>query len=415
MVNTHDGIQPEISTIHLPNNQSSASKPLNLDNITEGIVSKTILTDDFNWIEENLAIIKNIFSEFKSSIDKSSNKLFAENVEHIITFLRETYRASTNIGDWVTLIWGIQANVLNDWGVVFLPSSHEEIRKLTLEGYLPFLENRQKYIDEFNSATEKIRELGLNPTTARKKNDYSPFFYECPNDGYRITLSCQENEENLTFTGECPIEKRNYSFTLKKDEFNLTSLSNILLPRLDTNHALLETILPVYVRISGPGEINYNAQVIPATRQIGLQFPIYVKYTRMLYNTPWIEKLTKESLNEAQSLFSQEFFQTLGSIAKARRKKDKEQLFEFSIRLCDIIISKMLHAKQINGKATEDFEKYKSWQFGMYDSNHQWQEVSFPWFIMASITGLTDYLNSYKRYYSADSPVGGIGYINSRL
>ncbi|MHA1514830.1 MAG: hypothetical protein ACTSPF_04760 [Candidatus Heimdallarchaeaceae archaeon] len=53
--------------------------------------------------------------------------------------------------------------------------------------------------------------------------------------------------------------------------------------------------------------------------------------------------------------------------------------------------------------------------FISYDEFHKWQEVSWPWFIMASITGLGDYLASYRRYYSEDSPIGGIGYINARL
>ena len=75
----------------------------------------------------------------------------------------------------------------------------------------------------------------------------------------------------------------------------------------------------------------------------------------------------------------------------------------------------MKESKLITEQATHSIEKYKSWQFGMYDTNHQWQEVSWVWFVMAAITGLGDYLDSYKRYYSAESPVGGIGYVNSML
>ena len=66
-------------------------------------------------------------------------------------------------------------------------------------------------------------------------------------------------------------------------------------------------------------------------------------------------------------------------------------------------------------KPNSIIERYKSWQFGMYDEFHKWQEVSWPWFIMASVTGLGDYLASYRRYYSEDTPIGGIGYINARL
>ena len=164
--------------------------------------------------------------------------------------------------------------------------------------------------------------MKLQPTTAKKSDDYSPFFYECHNDGYRVKLSCTEYEGDLHFHGLCPIDEVEYLFKVNQDNPDLSSYSKYLSPRLDTNQAILQTFLPTYIRISGPGEINYNAQVIPSIRKIGIQFPIYVKYTRMLYNTPWIEKITKDSTIEKYSLFSKDFFGTLGEIAKSRRKND---------------------------------------------------------------------------------------------
>ena len=150
LVNTHDSIQPEISTIHLPNNQSSISKSIFLPNAIDGLVSSQIFANQYEWMEESLSIVKNIFNEFRTSIEKDSHKIFTEKVDHILTFIRETYRTSKDIGEWITLLWGIQANIINDWGVIFFPSSHPEIRKLTTDGYKPFLEKRVEYIKEFN-------------------------------------------------------------------------------------------------------------------------------------------------------------------------------------------------------------------------------------------------------------------------
>jgi uncharacterized protein YllA (UPF0747 family) len=415
LVNTHDGIQPEITTIHLPNNQSSISKPIILQDAKDGVTLNTIQSNNTSWLYENLEIIKNIFNEFKTTIDKANQKLFNEKVDHVLTFLRETYRASLNLGEWVTLIWGIQANIINDWGIVFLPSSDEKIRDITTSGYEYILKNRKEYLDEFNSATFKIEEMNLRPTTAPKKNDYSPFFYECHNDGFRIKLSCNENENELQFQGFCPIDKIEYVFSVDKNNPNLSSYSKHLSPRLDTNQAILQTFLPTYIRISGPGEINYNAQVIPPIRKIGIQFPIYVKYTRMLYNTPWIEKIATNSSVEKYTLFTKDFFSFLGSIAKSRRKKEIEQLRETTFALTAFIKSRKSELEKLKGSSTHHIEKYKSYQFGMYDDRHHWQEVSWPWFIMATITGLNDCLASYKRYYSGELPIGGIGFINSRL
>jgi len=415
LVNTHDSIQPEITSIHIPNNQSSISKPIVLEDSVEGVIVNRIKTDNYDWLEENLQVIKNIFSEFKNSVDLNSQKLFMERIEHIITYLRETYRNSTNMGEWITLIWGIQANILNDWGVIFFPSSHPEIRKLTLKGYNPFLKNRKEYLNEFNKTTEKILGLGLKPTTAIKEQDFAPFFYECPNDGYRVELSCTEDENNLHFNGKCPLNKEEYNFTINKNKIDLDEHFLNLIPRLDTNQALLQSIIPIYIRVSGPGEINYNAQVIPAVTKIGIQFPIFVKYTRILYNTPWIENVSRDLEPQSLSLFSDDFFKILGSVAKARRKKDSENLKVATNKLSNRIRDKMDEVITVSDKSISLIEKYKSWQFGMYDSHHQWQEVSWPWFVMATITGLGDYLTSYKRHYSSETPIGGIGYINTRL
>ena len=414
LVNTHDSIQPEITSIHLPNYQSAISKPIGLEAI-EGVIVNRIKTDNFEWLDENLQVIKNIFSEFKNSVDKNSQKLLMERIEHIITFLRETYRNAEDIGEWVTLIWGIQANIINDWGVIFFPTSHPEIREMTIKGYEPFLVNREKYIEEFNAASMKIQNLGLRPTTAIKKEDFAPFFYICPNDGYRLDLTCKQVGDQLHFEGKCPLNKEVYSFSINTNNIDLEEHAQNIVPRLDTNQALLQSIMPIYIRVSGPGEINYNAQVIPAVTKIGIQFPIYMKYTRILYNTPWIENIANDLDSSTLSLFADDFFKILGSVAKARRKKDGGGLVQSTNQLTDTIKEKMQTLSQMQDKPLSNVEKYKSWQFGMYDENHQWQEVSWPWIVMAAVTGLTDYLASYRRYYTEQTPVGGIGYINARL
>ncbi|GAH30819.1 unnamed protein product, partial [marine sediment metagenome] len=86
-----------------------------------------------------------------------------------------------------------------------------------------------------------------------------------------------------------------------------------------------------------------------------------------------------------------------GRLAKARRKEEKEQLFIESRNIAEIIETKMSEVSKYSDKPNSNIEKYKSWQFGMYDEFHNWQEVSWPWFIMASITGLSDYVASYRR------------------
>ncbi|MHA1304217.1 MAG: bacillithiol biosynthesis protein BshC [Candidatus Heimdallarchaeaceae archaeon] len=412
LVNTHDVIQPEITTIHFPNVQSASSKAISLSNGVEGVSSHFILLDDYNWLDDNLAKIENIFNEFRSTLPREKQPLYLERVDHILTFLRETYRSSSSFGEWISLIYGIQANIINDWGLVLFPTSHPEIRRLLVQGYYPILQNRDEYIHEFNRATDKIVDLGLNPTTRKKKPDYSPFFYECSN-GHRISLHCKREGDTLTFYNICPVDDEEIFFSTSISDMDLSSVATRLSARLDTNQATFQSIMPVYLRVSGPGEINYNGQVIPAIRKIGLQFPILVKYTRMLYNANWIEDLSKKLEIKEYSLFTKDFFRLLGSVAKARKKNEPELLFEASSQLRAYILAKLELMQSVSAEPTALISIYKAWQWGIYEKNKKWQEVSYPWFFMASITGLRDYLASYRRQYSLNSPVGGIGFINS--
>lgn len=414
-VNSHDGIQPEITNIHLPVKQSGESKTISLPTKHDGVAIHTLSTQDFDWLERNLSIIKNNFLEFRSFVAKENRRLFLEQIEHIVTFLRETYRGTLKMSDWITLIWGIQSNIFNDYGVVFVPSSHPKIRELVFDAYLPMLKRRKQYIEEFNRATEKIEKMGLKPTTAKKAETYAPFFLECPNDHYRITLEARETEEGIVLEGTCPIDKYQESLQLDLTPESLRKYAHRLSPRLDTNQEAIQSIIPAYIRVSGPGEINYNAQVIPAARAIGIKLPLYVKYTRLLHNNPWIEAISKNKKIGEHSLFDEEFFKIIGGCSRAKRKNIKEEIVSYSVKLRDTILKKMEELKQIKTPASSPISIYKSWQFGMYDRYHNWQEVSWPWFIQASVTGLTNYLRVYRKFYAPESMVGGIGYINSQL
>ncbi|MHA1115617.1 MAG: bacillithiol biosynthesis protein BshC [Candidatus Heimdallarchaeaceae archaeon] len=414
LVNTHDVVQPEITTIHMPNAQTSFTKPISLISIQENIASFAISMRNFDWLDENLKVIKNIFLEFRSLLPKEKQNLFLERVEHILTFMRETYRSSFSFGDWAALIYGIQANIINDWGLVLFPTSHPEIRELLVKGYKPILKRRDEYIEEFNKASNKLFSLGLRPTTPKKEKDYSPFFYECEN-GHRVVLSCKEEEDSLIFSGKCKIDGQEISFDIDKEKINLEPYARNLAARLDTNQATFQSVMPVYLRVSGPGEINYNAQIIPAVRKVGVQFPVLLKYTRMVYNSNWIEEMSNSPELKEYSLITPELFKLLGQISKAKKKNEKDKLFENAKSLRAFILEKLEKIKQVDDSPTSKVSLLKSWQWGIYTRKKTWQEVSYPWFCLASITGLSDYLRAYKRQYSKYSPVGGIQFLNTHV
>ncbi len=414
LINTHDSIQPEITTIHLPNSKSSVSVPISFNNIKDGKAAHLLPTNDYSWLYKNLKKIANILNEFRYLLPKDKQQLYLERIEHLITFLQETYRSASTFDEWIILIYGIQADIINDWGLVFFPTRLPEIRELLVEGYYPILRRREEYISEFNKATDKIEKMGLRATTRRKKDDYSPFFYDC-NNGYRVPLSCKKENNKLVFYGNCPETEEEVIFSTSLNDIDLSEVAIRLSARLDSNQATFQSIMPVIIRVSGPGEINYNAQVIPATRKIRQPFPIYVKYSRAIFNANWIEEIGKSSPVAPFALLSKEFFKMLGQISKAKRKGYEEETFELSRSIRKYILAKLEAIHDVTTNATDSIAMYKSWQWGITDTNKLWQESNYPWFFFASVTGLKDYLAAYRRQYNRFTPFDGLNFINSSV
>ncbi len=261
---------------------------------------------------------------------------------------------------------------------------------------------------------DQVTEMGYNPTLPHRHDDYAPFMIECEHDGNRITTTLEEIDDRIIAKGDCPGCGHTCTVDVTTKE-NLVENSIRLGPRVDTSQAIFQDLLNIQLRISGPGEIAYYTLVAPSVREIGYELPIFIRYTRAFYNTPWIEKLGKQLFQRKQGSIQQDvLFTILRKRVDGEKNDDKEKIIEAEEEMKIFILSqkdKLLS----NGSNSADISKYLGWQYGRFTKEKNAQETSWIWFDLALQTGITDYIDTYARLYTKHSRVGGMYYINTLI
>ncbi len=406
----YDGIQPEITRVHYPNPSSSKSVSVSIaTDELEGRAASGLQLPGNKWLKARIDDLFASYSEFFASTNPSVRRLLNTRLECLLALVSTTYLSSSTLTDWFVKIWGTIANITNDFGLIFLPMSEPEVRDIVSQGkgYERLLKVREPFIDNFNIASEKLRQCGVTPGVGDRSKDYVPFYLECDNEKYRVKLSYNQG----LISGTCPVCKVNYDISINENDPNLDQIKRNISPRVDTSQILVQYILPIKIRVSGPGETSYFAQVYPAATASKIGLPVFLKYTRMFYNAPWIEQLGKKlSAETHQTLHSKDFYKTLGKWAKTKRKGDIAQLLQESTTLTNFIDSVYKTLQPLNEK---DVLRYKAWQFGVFGTRTFGQEISWDWIDLAVNTGLGDYLKTYIRYYEPETPVAGYFYLNT--
>ncbi len=406
----YDGIQPEITHTHFPN--PSSSKNVVISITAEELVGRaasTLQLPGTGWLKIVIEELSNLYTEFFAETSLQVRRLLNTRLECLLALLSTTYLSSSTLTEWFVKIWGTIVNIHNDFGVVFLPMSNPEVRDIVIQGrgYEQLLKKRKTFIKQFNLASEKLRQYGIKTAVGDRPKDYVPFFLECDHDAYRVNLSLEQG----SISGECSICETRYEIPFDANNPNFDSIRQKISPRVDSSHILVQFLLPIKIRVSGPGEISYFAQVFPAATAIGIKMPILLKYTRMFYNTPWLETLGKKlSDRNLPSLHSKDFFKTLSGWVKAKRKKKPELLLHETEKLTNLINS--VHSK-LHAVQDKDIERYLSWQFGVFGTGTFGQEVSWNWIDLAVNTGIEDYLQTYMRYYENETPISGYYFLNT--
>ena len=248
---------------------------------------------------------------------------------------------------------------------------------------------------------------------------------------------------NAIISGKCQKCGDVYEYSVKAKTPDLTDIIDIITPRVDSRQIIVDSVIPIVCHIGGPGETSYYSEVIPAMRTLGLPVPLYLRYTRLFYNTPWNEAYAKRLQSKGYpTLAERELFNALKQWVEARNDDNaimlKEAHFiirEFIERVfrelnsevsrlkgnLDEIKSKLKDQenraaliREMRTKQTQvqEIELYLSSALGMFSPEKFGQEVSWAWIDVAIITGLSDLVGVFLRQYNKNTPNSSMFYAN---
>jgi hypothetical protein len=447
----YDKVQNELLNMWVPSNSPKGLLiSLPADTGLYGIPIYRMPTPPEAWFRETVEKIRENYGVLLRGVERSVREGKLLNLDHALTILRNTYYSSENVSEWSTKILGSLFNLEADLGVPILAFSMPETRHLFQPGYELLLSepNRTRFIQGLNKAFEALKESGYQPQIGLRDEDYVPFFLECMNDSCnrrRIELKYhRELSSSRAYSeGKCPSCQEEYSFSFHADHPDLSEIVNWISPRVDSRQIIVNSVIPVLCHVGGPGETSYHAQVIPASRSLKIPFPIYIRYTRTFYGTPWNEKYSVDLNSEGQAtLVNKDLFSALGRWVDARNAQDPQKLvdahldIEKNIKstygnllqkskdLDDEIASirkrlsesgdrtTLLNHMQVKQRLHEKIDLYLSWAFGRFQPERFGQEVSYLWLDLATVSGVRDLLGVFLRQYNKHTPVSSMFFAN---
>lgn len=420
----YDIVQPELTHVRTPlmgqdGNLVSIPVPQGFETSPVSVLP----LPEGDWLSQVEEDIRSSYRPMLKNLERQAQMLFEERLEQSLTIVRHAFCNSKTLGEWSQKIMGHLFNVVGDLGIPLLTASEKQIRELLVEGmeFLLARENRERFLKTFDEMTDLIKAQGYDPGIGRRGPDYVPFYYECPKPGCncsRTELRYEDLGATAVLTGRCPSCSESIEIETPADSPYLGEIANQMSPRVDSRQVLIDTLIPVVAHIGGPGETAYYAQVIPSAKAMEIPFPLFIKYPRFYFNTPWNEQLAK-SLDgeEFEVLHRKDMFSLMGKIAKFRRKNQFDEMNEQLVELNKIILETQSSLNERLGETTRkiaessgdahdklqlqklDLERYLSWVFGQYTENKLGQESSWAWIEWAINSGFSDLFGAYERAY----------------
>ena len=178
-------------------------------------------------------------------------------------------------------------------------------------------------------------------------------------------------------------------------------------------------------------------------RKVGLPFPLFLRYSRAFYNTPWNEVQSTGIKKAGYPVINSEaVFNALSDWVVARNVGEGEGLWKAHTSIetsitstyaslvdqLDILEAEVVNIKQqlrnpgdrrplieaMKGKQSEAqiIDHYLSWSFGRFSPEKFGQEVNWMWVDLAAATGVKDIMGAYLRMYNRYTPNSSMYYIN---
>jgi len=446
----YDGVQAELLNMRLPSPSPRGlliSYPAGPE--YEGSPIRLLPNPPEEWLEKTLEKIVGNYRGLLRGRDERVQERALQNLDHALTVLKGAYYSTENVSDWSAKTLGHLLNVESNLGVPVISPSDPGMRGFFQQGYEQLLSepNRSQFIEASNGAVELIEAAGYRSQIGRRGDDYVPFFLECTNtecNRTRIELKySKEGSTNSIARGKCPRCGEVHEISFKARSPDLSDWIDWISPRVDSRQVIVDSAFPVLAHVGGPGETSYYAEVIPGVRPLDIPFPVYLRYTRAFYNTPWNEGRA-EALRERgfMTLMREELFSALTSWVEARNEGNSERL-KGAHRLIREVIqgtyegllerTESLQAEidgikgrlrnpadraSLIGEMRErqtlvhELENYLSSAFGRFSVERFGQEVSWAWLDLAIVSGLGDLLGAYLRQYNEQTPNSSVYFIN---
>lgn len=433
----YDIVQPELTHIRTPimgsgGNLISIPVPEGYEHSPVSVLPLPS-NDWLNQVEEDL---RSSYRPIFKVLEGSSRLLFEERLEQALSTIRLAFLNSDTLGEWSQRIMGHLFNVIGNLGIPLLTASQKEIRELLVEGmeFMLARENRDRFLRTHEEATDLIAESGYSSGSRQRRSDYVPFFYECPEEGCynsRTELHYEDRGSTALLKGKCPSCSETIEIETAVDSPFLGEIALLMSPRVDTRQIVIDTIIPTVAHVGGPGEAAYYAQIIPSANAMSIPFPLFIRYPRTYFNTPWNENLAKTLEEEGlEVLHRKDMFSTMGKVARFRKKQRFDEMNEKLNELSKLILNSHSNlngaleditgkAAAISGKELEklqllklDVERYLSWTFGQYTENKLGQESSWSWIEWAVNSGFSDLFGPYERAYVGPMKNGATTFVN---
>lgn len=445
----YDGVHHELLNIRTPNPSETGlltSYPAPPEYINSPI--KMLPNPSEKWMKESLEKIVGGYKGLMKGVDHEIQENVLKNLRHVITVIKNAFYSTNNVSDWATKILASVVNIEADIGIPFLVFSEPNIRRCFQEGF-EFVTSepyRSRFIQASNETVQKIEEEGYRPQIGYRSRDYVPFFFECMTavcNRNRIEMKYYKKESEAEIRGKCSMCGEEYSFSVNQLKPDFSDIIDWISPRVDSRQIIVDSVLPVLAHIGGPGETSYYAEVIPAVRQLKTPFPIFLRYTRTFYNTPWNEKGAKNlGALGLPTITENRLFQSLSLWVEGRNSQDEESLhtahqgiYDSIMSTYDDLLAEKVRLENIveeikitlrnpegrNEKIKEmqriqrqllTIKNYLSSAYGRFAPERFGQEVSWAWLDMASINGIEDLMGVFMRQYNLHTPNSSMFYVN---
>jgi hypothetical protein len=447
----YDGVQPELTNMRLP---SPSSKGLQLNYPVQptenNLAIYAVKLPREDWFLKTMDKIDSNYRGILKELPNKKREMVQKNLDHVYSIIRNAYYSTDNVSTFSTKIIGSLVNLEGDIGLPIYWFSMPETRPLFQNGFELLLREptRSTFLAASNEAMEKVDASGHKPGIGLRDDTYVPFFLECMNPKCRrirveLKYSRAIGSSTADLTGKCPVCEEEYSFSVNAENPDVSEIIDWITPRVDSRQVITDSVFPIVGHIGGPGETSYYAEVIPAVKKVGLPFPLFLRYSRAFYNTPWNE-VQSGYIKEAgyPTIANEDVFNSLSEWVAARNAGDADKLWKTHNDIESSIYSTYNSlVDQLNGFEGEINElkqqmrnpgdrrplieamkkkqgdaqiidNYLSWTYGRFSPEKFGQEVNWMWVDLAAATGVKDVIGAYLRMYNRYTPNSSMYFIN---